>query len=162
MITANAAAAAEADSNVLAEFTIDSYTEFLRVPVTISGKTYHFFIDTGANQSSFDLQMQSVLGKPSGREELSTVHRTVSLAVYNAPPATIADIPLPRLFVTCIDHSINRGLRTKIHGYLGMDAINGLIVRADFERRKLSFLRSVPKNAGVRIDLDRRRLCPTV
>lgn len=64
--------------------------------------------------------------------------------------------------VCCIDHAINNSLNSPIFGYLGMDGVKDFKICIDFDRGWLSFLRSVPRNAGARVPLTLRNGCPQV
>lgn len=150
------------DGNVLAEFEIQIDTHLI-VPVTFEGETYNFYIDTGCGSSNFVPQLLPLLAKTDRERRFVTSTNTVTGPLYKAPEGRIGQLKLPLLdHVSCFDEHINRESPLKIHGCLGMDAMWNFIIRVDYGRRRIYFLRSVPRDAGVRVRLGESLGTPTI
>lgn len=160
---ADVVAGAEAEGNVLAEFTFDGYSGILPVPVTFNGIAYNFWIDTGSAYTNVTSQLSSLLVRHPRSMQFADTARTVTRPVYRLREGRIGSLALPRLdSVSCTDEYLNQLSPLKVYGLLGMDALRTFILQIDYDRGKISFLRSVPRGAGVRVQLDKPLVCPSI
>jgi len=151
------AGAEEPASNAAAEFSFDAYGGALRVPVTFNAVAYNFLLDTGSAVSAFDPTLSSLLIETLQKSRLSTENGTRVLSLYRSPEGKIGQVRLPSLErVHCIDLGAAPFPLRKLHGCLGTEAMRSYILRVDYDRGKVAFLRSVPRDAGVRVELDKR------
>ncbi len=127
-------------------FPISTETEgwVMRVPVTCSGHTRPFMVDTGTTQTVFDLSYRDLLGKPVHQGELldsiSGVTRTIDL--YPIPEANLEGIVLnPSGLTTLTDlSSVSDYEDFDIGGLLGQDFLSGFTVQFDFDQGELRLL----------------------
>ena len=155
---------ARAADNVLAEFGFDPDWGAAVVPMTFNGATYNFDINTATSHSSFDSRLSALLTKIPRTAEIMTSQGNRRSAVYRSPEGAIGPIKVPSLEpVWCRDHA-GRGARaTRIDGCLGMDAIRQFVIRFDYDRGRISFLRTIPRDAGARVPLEKTALnCPSI
>lgn len=149
--------------NVLCEFTFYGYAGLVCVPVTFGGVTYEFLIDTGCEFSHFTPELSLLLAKTQRTMTLVGTGSTVRVPLYRSPVGSIGPLALPPLdAVSCYDDGCGQVFPSKIYGHLGMDALRQFIIQIDYDRGTISFLRSVPFDAGVRVPLDERSRCPTI
>ena len=149
----------------LAEFDIEFRDERVHkivVPVTLASTTYQFEVDTGSTDTTFGERLRPLLRRRTGVARYSAVGSELAEMTYAAPRGSIGAVRLPRnMAVRC--HDISAMTRSpKIDGILGMDALSGSILRLDFDRAKVSFLRDVPSSPGSRLELMRPDHVPTI
>jgi hypothetical protein len=134
-----------------------------RLPVSFHDTAYSFVVDTGSRYTSFDSKLASLLVITSADSSLIDVHRAARVSLYRSPTGKIGGLALRSLEpVWCFDHKVNDHLASKVHGCLGIDAMRDLIIRIDYDRGRIALLRSVPRDAGVRLQLDVKNACPAV
>lgn len=146
--------AQEINGTVLEEFPI-LCDPMLTVPVTFGHNTYTFHVDTGCTNSNFSPRLSHLLTPTSRRRRFRNNLNSVVAPVYSSPEGKIGELRLPRLDeVSCFEETVNRVAPMKVDGCLGMDVLSAFIMRVDYERRKVSFLSSIPPNVGVQIPLN--------
>jgi predicted aspartyl protease len=162
--------AAPPDSSILARFPVAKHGGHLLLPVTVFKKTHRFVLDTGCTGIVYDVSLLSE--KAIGTVEVGTADGNASANLYRAPFANVGDASeseTPSVFylpttvaVTGIDLSqFNVVFDGKIDGILGMQFLKSFIVRIDFDRGELQFLKRLPKDPGMRFDLvDSDGRCP--
>jgi hypothetical protein len=157
--------AGEAPTNdVIVQFPIDPYWEVPHLTLTFDGVDYQLLADTGSTMTSFDSGLSSLL-IPTGREAvMADANATATVPLYRAPQGQIGNMVLPRLeTVGCYDHNLKHHIATrKMSGIIGMDALHHFILRIDFDSAIVSILRSVPADAGARLELDQATGRPIV
>jgi len=130
-------------SPIVEEFDVSNDGDFLLVPVTISGKTYSFAVDTGCSNTIIDTSVK--LGDPVDEQVIKSADGRFSekLGIYHAPQIVVGKITWQGTFVHGKELS---GLRQttglNFHGVLGLDFLRGYALRIDFDRGKLAILRS--------------------
>lgn len=164
---ANATSPALAEDAVLAEFAISLNQEIvdpILVPVAFGERQYRFELDTGAAVTTFDSRLEGLLRRTGKAIGVVVPGGATVVDAYRAPRGAIGAVGLAPLDqVCCQDIGLGSASPTqKVDGVLGVDALKGCILKFDFDKAQLSFLRSVPADSGVRIDLDRRRNLPTI
>lgn len=142
----------------------EEHVERLVVPLTLSGKTYQFAIDTGSTCSIFGLHLAPYLSRRRGVTGHIIPGGMRVTDNYRAPAAYIGRLRVgPLDNVVCEDVS---GLTTaggrKLDGVLGLDAIRKWALFLDFDARKMRFLSAVPPPQGIRVPLVRGAPGPTV
>ena len=137
----------------------------LLLPVDIQGKRYFFALDTGASRSFYDTSLRFTLGAPSRTlVKVVTASNNVELQEFRSPPAKLGRLDLPaNMPICCLDME---GLRKiwgeEVYGILGMDVLKNYIVRINFDRGEVTFLRSVDPDPGKRVPIFFRKNCPHV
>jgi hypothetical protein len=150
------------EASVLARFPVATDGDALLLPVTFKGKTYHFLLDTGSNLNFFD----PVLPLEGAGEEnaAQTPTGTVAVRTVAAPEATLGKFSLrtkePALVA---DLSWARqGSDLDIHGGIGMSFLRRHVVRLDFDRGEVLFLKSAGGDSGEAFPLAWDRGAPIV
>jgi hypothetical protein len=146
--------------NVLARFKVSREYDSLLLPVKVEGKDYLFLLDTGASMSIYDKSFRSILGDPLPLDNLSVrIHTHAGgkegLSLFRPPTAKLGNIDLPSdRPVSCIDFAKWRKLtKEEIYGAIGMDYLRDHVVRIDYDRGEVTFLRSVGTDPGTRVPL---------
>ena len=136
-------------------FAISREVEPVVIPVTIAGKSYPFFVDSGAASTVFDTSLAPLLGEEIGRRSVQTPAGLREFQVAKPKAATVGRLPLctdsPVLLLDLAQHREASGL--DIRGCLGMDFLSRHVVRLDFDRGRFSLLRSAGQEAGRRLPL---------
>jgi hypothetical protein len=159
--------AAVHEAAVLAEFDMafdENGAARLIVDVTFAGEEYRFEIDTGSSSTEFDVHLAPILRRRDGTSFHWAPGELLTGETYMAPTGFIGSLPLPRLEgVTCRNlNQVGIAEDQKTDGILGMDALHSYIIALDFDRGKISFLRSVPPTAGTRLQVAEAKKAPTV
>jgi hypothetical protein len=128
------------------------------LPVQIDSKQYRFLFDTGSAVTVLDTSLAHLLGKRTSSLPVYTTMEKdpVDMPLYVAPRVVLASNPLSGIsHVFCVDFRKKQFLLDgrAPDGFLGMDALRGIIIRLDCDRGELSVLRSVPKRAGTAVPL---------
>jgi hypothetical protein len=145
---------------VIEEFDVPSDGDELVVPLRVAGKEYPFSVDTGASRSAFDTKLELLLGRPKRHARVQAVSGVVTLSVFDAPPAQLGALADLQLGEVCShDFAVFRQITgQESYGVLGMAPLRRHVIRLDFDRGKLSLLRAVDEDPGVRIELVYDRL----
>jgi len=125
----------------------------LLLSVSIGEKEYLCLLDTGATVSMFDLSIP--LGDWIRTETMSTGDGDVTLKVFPSPKLILGRTLLRgKGQVYGLDLKAVREISGhNIMGVIGTDILANYVVQIDFDKGKLSFLRSIPANAGKKIEL---------
>lgn len=134
------------------------------IPVVLNGTKYRFLVDTGSTLTSLDVRHRGLLGPPKGALDVQAVGGNVAESIHPAPQGFLAGVALPSFdSVMCTDVAARCGpAHGVVDGVLGARALRDCIIRLDFDRAKIEFLRAVPRNAGVRVELARGETVPTM
>lgn len=159
-------AIAGTDALVVSRFTFDPDADEIMVPVELNGKRTNFVLDTGATMSIFDTALRRQLGEPV---RTTTLHgadgETAQVELFLPPPTKVAGLPFDDVEeVICLDlWRLRDDGQSHIRGVVGMDFLQNRVIRLDFDAGEVTFLRSVPRDAGVSVPLGfSPRLIPTV
>ena len=138
---------------VLQRFPIAGHGSPVLLPVRVAGRDHLFVVDSGCRRTVLDLSLP--LGRPRRRGTVLTFNGNVEAAVYDPPDATVGRLPLRVAEVTGADLSRTReAWRLPIEGILGMDFLGDYVLRIDFDKRQLLFLKSVPRDAGAAVPIE--------
>ncbi len=142
----------------LERFPIAKNAYFLLVPVEIKGKRYQFVLDTGSSSTIFDQRLRHLLSQQLGWQKVETPHGIVNAPLFQAPEAKVGRLLLPKgTFVTVTDfEKMRQAGDNEMSGVIGMDFLGRHILRIDFDRGEVVFLRSVGPNPGERLPLSFR------
>jgi hypothetical protein len=142
--------------NVLEEFAFSREGGPIIVPVTIRGKSYPFIVDTGCTVSVLDESLRPMLGRAAESVDADTPIGRIE-AVLVKPSAFIRVGSLQLIAKNGVIVHDFRRIReehgVQMWGYLGMDFLAKHVVRIDFDKGRIAFLRSVKGTVGHRIPM---------
>jgi hypothetical protein len=161
-----APAAAPPSRDVLERFDFDPEAGCIIVPVRLKGKVYPFMVDTGCTISAFDKSLQPLLGDEIGYRTGMSPGGPTPILLVKAPIAYVGRRRLPREQPVIV-HDLFRKLREEhglnVWGCIGMDFLADYPIRVDFDRGRVSILRSTDGTAGHRLRLRMAKdVCPEV
>lgn len=135
-------------SLVLQRFDVAKEGGDLLVPVRLEGREHLLLVDTGSSFTGFDKAL--LHGKPRKVSKVETPTGMVEMAFYDPPEASVGSLSLGlRNTVACIDlEEIREVTGNATEGFLGMDWLGRHIVHVNFDQGIMSFLKSIPDNAG--------------
>ncbi len=134
---------------VLAEFEYSGNTNHILVPVEFKGQIYQFALDTGAENTVFDICLKDKFKKhfpwPIPRTFKLTLAdgRKTKGEIFPVPEAKIGPLKLegfPFVFVTDMNNIIPGDIRDFL-GFIGMDFLKKYIVQIDFDNKKVIFFK---------------------
>jgi formylglycine-generating enzyme len=146
---------------VIEEFDIARGGESVLVPVTVAGTARLFLVDTGASHVIYDNFLEGSL-RPHGRvATVVTLSGRLQVNQFDAPAAFLGRLdlrgqdPADAAPVGCIDLAALRdAMGEEVRGIIGCCFLREHVVRLDVERGKLSFLREVGADPGVRVPME--------
>ncbi|HEX5470388.1 MAG TPA: aspartyl protease family protein, partial [Lacipirellulaceae bacterium] len=125
------------------------------LPVNMHGARYFFEVDTGATRLCFDRSLRPMLGMVRESETIGTLGGPLRCELFEAPDALLGPLhlrlPPPGVtpLVACLDQEHRRlGSGHDVRGIIGTNFLRRHVVRIDFDRGKLSFLKAVGKEPG--------------
>jgi tetratricopeptide (TPR) repeat protein len=141
---------------VVQRFKIATGGDALLLPVRVGGKDHLFMLDTGCARTTFDRSL--LLDKPRGAGRALALNGEIfEVAVYEPPDGSVGGLPLGVPEVAGMDLTASREVWGQpIEGILGMDFLGRHVLRLDFDRGELLFLRAAPEGAGVAVPIDWR------
>lgn len=153
-----------AKETVLERFPIAKNAYSLVVPVEVEGKRYLFLLDTGASYTVYDKRLRYLLGEQLRRLQVETPFGRCTMPIYQAPEAKMGKLSLAQNApVGVADLEIMRQVGDEeIYGILGMDNLSKYVLRIDFDRLEVVFLRSLGPEPGERLNLSFRFGLPHV
>jgi hypothetical protein len=136
------------DKNVLERFKVAKDGDLLLLPVSLKGKTYQFFLDTGATYNTFDSSLP--LGDAIDEMEVSAADGAVRLKSYDAPPAAIGSLSLKTTEpVFAFDFTKFRQVTGhEVYGFIGMPFLRRHVLRVDFDEGELLVLKEPGRDCG--------------
>ena len=150
-------------SLVLEEFEIPTDGDQLLIPVTVGDKPCAFWVDTGAFCTVFDRSLKPHLGPLLESRNVPTPNGRIDLELYAPPVIQLGRMPVTmkgRVGCIALDEARMVG-GEKIDGVLGSDVLSQHVVRLDFERGTLSFLKEPGPPVGIRVNIGNPRF-PTI
>ncbi|MCP4261621.1 MAG: PDZ domain-containing protein [Planctomycetes bacterium] len=137
------------NTKVLAQFNIEKDAKAILLPVEFNGKEYLFELDTGSSHTLFDISLKDKLGKPNKIVKGKTPAGLMKFTLYNAPEAFLGPLNIKDCrTVTVLNlEQASSALGRKIHGIIGMNFLKKYVVRIDFDKGMVSFLKST--NEGI-------------
>jgi hypothetical protein len=136
-------------SNVLAEFDIARDGDAVVLPGLVGGKSILFLVDTGSSQNALDTARLPTEPKETMKVLLPSGGASVRHK-YALPASRVAGKVLQES-----DRILGINLQQlrdstgyDIYGILGMEFLRRHVIRIDFDRGKLAFLRKVPPDSG--------------
>jgi hypothetical protein len=140
---------------VLERFAVAKGGDALLLPVRFGGTDHLFIVDTGCARTVFDLSLP--LGKPRRRHQAVTFNGNIEVDAYDPPEATVGQLPLLVAEIDGLDLTWAREASGRpSEGILGMDFLGKYVMRIDFDRGELLFLKSSPRDAGEAVSIDWR------
>jgi hypothetical protein len=145
--------------NVLAEFDVAKGGDLILLPVRLKGKTYHFAMDTGASVTAYDRSLKPLLGQPISTARGETNSKLIDVQLFAPPDAKIGDLPVRGpLPVTVLDlRALREASGLDVYGVIGMDFLQRYVIRIDFDRGKVAFLRAGQADAGRAVPMPFKR-----
>ena len=139
------------DPNVIEEFALAPRGMLPVVPVTIEGKEYTFYVDTGSTYNVFD---PSIIHLFTRAPEKDVGRPPNQVAVYECRGGTIGSsrIELAPLAVQFDLDYVRRYSKTDIRGLVGMNTLRKMRLQLDFDSGHLRFLKSARNVGGTRLD----------
>ena len=135
-----------APPQVLAEFEFRGDANGILLPLEFDGNDYQFLLDTGTTNTVFDTSFKDKLGKRIfwPKKGDAAYGKKVKVEMFNAPEAYLGPFNLKKMnYVTVTDlNKIVPDERREFQGIVGMDFMRAYIVRMDFDKNKVSFLKS--------------------
>ena len=135
-----------AKPEVLAEFEIPSDEPAILLPVTFDGKEYDFILDTGATTTVFDASLKDKLGKRFlwPKKGKAAGGKTIKVELFRIPHAYLGPLNMRDCgLIAVVDlELVSSALARKAHGIIGMDFLKKYVVRIDFDKATVSFLKS--------------------
>jgi hypothetical protein len=148
---------------IIAAFDVPKYGDLVVVPVTISGTTYKFALDTGTSRTIFDTSLRGHMGQSGDKLKGKSGGRVFETETRYPPDAKLGQLKLDtsydvdsvqlwglnveishRLPVPLLDLSALRKVTGHdVRGIIGMDFLRGQVVRIDFHKGRLWLLKSV-------------------
>jgi predicted aspartyl protease len=109
-----------------------------RVPVTLSGQTNFFIVDTGTSATGLDVKFREGLGKPTRHEGQQTF--------YNSPKIGLGNTPFGLKEIFCTDLTLFRQITgERCEGIIGMDFLEDRLVELDFDNALFTIHSTVPE-----------------
>lgn len=135
------------------KFSQDSQPPLL--PVEIGGREYLFMLDTGTFVTVYDATLRPLLGEPVESGVVNTPHSEIKVIFYSSPQVRIGHFNLAaKSPVLCMDlEGFRKSVNENIYGCLGMDFLGDHVLRIDFDRGEVIFLRSADMETGIRIPI---------
>ena len=127
---------------VLEEFRMAPCLDMITVPVTCSGRTFEFLLDTGASICLVDKSLAHLLGEPIGRTYAQTPTGVEAVELYLPLQATVGALPLdPDEPVACVDLSgIGQITGRDVRGIIGMSFMRRFALQLHFDSGLVRFL----------------------
>ncbi|HWB14406.1 MAG TPA: aspartyl protease family protein [Pirellulales bacterium] len=147
-------------SRILEEFDIPTDGDGLLVPVIINNKRFTFLVDTGTSWTIFDAALRPLLQLPLKKKPVQTPLASVETEFHVSPKIQVGQMAVAADgMVACMALGDMRKVTGhEIDGVLGMDFLSQYVVRLDFDRGKLSFLKEADREAGMRLPFDHPRV----
>jgi hypothetical protein len=122
----------------------------LLLPVTVHNKNFLFCLDTGAAGVLYDSSFRSILGKPKKTEKGITDAGNVELEHFNSPDASLGKLSLKTTSdVVIYDLSrMRKWSGVDFYGLIGMSFLKQHILRIDFDKGEVLFLKTPGRNPG--------------
>ena len=123
------------------------------LPVRVGAEEHLFIVDTGSNLTTFDSSLP--LGKPRAITSAVAIDaKSRQVTVHDPPDASVGSLPLDVPWVLGMDMTRVREVWGQpIEGILGMDFLGRQVLRIDFDRGELLFLRAAPEGAGEAVSI---------
>jgi hypothetical protein len=135
---------------VVAEFEVAPDGDFLRVPVTIGQKEYHFLVSTGLVTTTIDQALAAQLELQKIKVEIRGKRGGQVRDRFGGLRAALGNIPLE--FPGGVETGDYTALRDRLElacdGELGMDVLQRYVVQIDFDEGILRLLNSLPPSPG--------------
>lgn len=145
----------EGKGNVINEISISNDSNQIIIPVTFLEKDYRFLLDTGSTTTVFDVSLKDQLGRrlrsSKARASDGTIINTEFFKIRNAD---FGGLCRKNIAVATLDLShASKIAGRRVDGIIGMDILKDHVIRLDFQRNVVSFLRSSDNSEGKKIDL---------
>jgi hypothetical protein len=134
---------------IAARFPIGKGACPLLIPVRFGGRDHIFLADTGAEITAIDAAAH--VGNRLDSELIATPKGFILMSRYEPPDATLGALPcqFPGGVLSIDLAKVRTASGLAIEGILGMDFLGQHIFHANFDKRELLFLKSLPRCVGV-------------
>ena len=138
---------------VLEEFDIPTDGDAMLVPVTLAKNSCLFMVDTGASWTTFDTSLRPLLQPPVEKARVNTPGGPVETNFHPFPEIHVGSMPVAAKGVVASFplEDMRKAAGANLFGILGMDVLSQYVVRLDFDRGKLVFLKEADPNDGMRL-----------
>lgn len=150
-----------AETQVIEQFDIANDGSTVLVPVTVAGTKRLFAVDTGTSYVLYDNLFRDSLRSSAQVGIGNTLSGRIQVPLFQAPAAFLGHldlrgpVPANAASVGCIDLGGMRGATGEdVRGIIGCPFLRKYVVRLDVERGKLSFLRQIGADPGVRVPME--------
>jgi hypothetical protein len=128
----------------------------LLLPVQVGGKDHLCMVDTGCSLTTFDSSLP--LGKPRAIDTPLAINgKSIQVTIHDPPGISVGSLPLNVSVVCAMDMTnIREVMGQPIEGILGMDFLGRQVLRIDFDRSELLFLRAAPNGVGDAVPIEWR------
>jgi hypothetical protein len=133
---------------VISRISFPDDSKFIVIPVSLKGKEYLFTLDTGAAMTVFDISLKDQLGWRLGSSKARAADGTsFKMERFMLDHAHFGGVCKKHEKVSVMDLShVSKMAGRRIDGIVGMDILKNHIVRLDFEKNIVSFLKSINKS----------------
>jgi len=133
------------EGNVISEISFPNNSKRIMIPVSFKGKEYQFVLDTGATNTAFDISLKDQLGWRRGSSKGRVADgKRIDIDFFGLSHAHFGGLCKKHKTVAVMDLSyLSRITGRKVDGIVGLDILKDHIVRLDFEKNVVSFLRSI-------------------
>jgi hypothetical protein len=151
-------------SNFIEQFDIFTDGDLLLVPVRLDQQVFKFAVDTGSGGTIYDRSLRAHLGPMRGATAAVTPNGMQTIELFDSPEASLGKLSLrTSAQVTCMDlGNLRQATGHDVFGFVGMDFLKKHVINLDFDRGKLSILKTVGLASGTPIPISFQRDLPFV
>jgi hypothetical protein len=133
--------------SVLAAFPMQ-YEDSVLLPVSISGRSWPFLLDTGASTSAATAHFEELFQRPAGTINQIGFLRTRTVRTYHVNGFTIGRFETGSLEIHKCEESASFDQRVDefVKGVIGVDALSRRVLQLDFDEREVRILDSHVKD----------------
>jgi len=133
------------EDNVINEMPLSGNSKLIMIPVSFKGKEYQFVLDTGVTNTTFDISLKDQLGwRVSSSKGRAADGKIIDEEFFMLSHAHFGGLCKKHKVVAVMDLSyLSKIANRRVDGIVGIDILKKHIVRLDFEKNVVSFLRSI-------------------
>lgn len=136
------------EDNIISERPFPSNSKFIMIPVSLNGKEFQFVLDTGSTITVFDISLKEQLGWRIGSSKARAADgKTIKIEYYQLRHAHFGGLCKKHKKVAVLDlNEVSKMAGRRVDGIIGMDLLKNHVIRLDFKKNIVSFLRSSNKS----------------